>query len=141
MECHALNLRVAYVDRCVNVSGRALLPISSPAANVTHPYRDQFGDGRWLRAAYLPGRHDPLSDAELLRQDRELGVRLRRDASETLRLGSCSRHGLLTPLMPWKSPPAGRARSEPACHCFPGWFGEQVLPHPQHYSQHALVCP
>jgi hypothetical protein len=122
MECHALNLRVVYVDTCVNISGAQLHPDTN--TDVPHPRRDPFGDGRWIRPAFKPGRRDPpLSEVELFRRNRELGARLSRDGAESARAGLCSSHGLFTPPMPWKTPPSDQARTEPACHCFPGWFG------------------
>eukprot|EP00962_Isochrysis_galbana_P004595 scaffold1250_cov106-Isochrysis_galbana.AAC.3 len=122
MECHAVNLRVVYVDTCVNISGTQLHP--STRRDVPHPRRDPFGNGHWIRPAFRPGRRDPpLPEPELLRLNRELGQRLARDGAESARAGLCSSHGLFTPPMPWKSPPAGMTRTEPACHCFPGWFG------------------
>jgi hypothetical protein len=122
MECHALNLRVVYVDSCVNITGTRLHPNSHP--KVLHPYRDPFGYGLWIRPAFKPGRRDaPISEIELLRRNKELGHGLFRDGTESSQRGLCSSHGLFTPPMPWKSPPHGISRTEPACHCFPGWFG------------------
>eukprot|EP00967_Tisochrysis_lutea_P041530 scaffold49897_cov32-Tisochrysis_lutea.AAC.2 len=125
MECHALNLRVVYVDHCVNVSGFPLRPRDWTGTKVPHPRRDPSGDGRWLHQAYVPRGHDPpISEEELLRRNRELGDRLRGDAEETVRKGLCSGHGLYTRPMPWKAPPAGHTVIDPVCHCFPGWFGD-----------------
>ena len=126
-ECHALNLRVVYVDNCVNVSQREYVQGSggiwekgkSHDAVVPHPWRDVFGDGRWLRQAYKPGRHDvQYTEAELTQKNLALASRLFKDGAETKLRGLCSGRGLYTEVMPWwRRPPASY------CHCFPGWYG------------------
>ena len=127
-ECQALNVRVVYVDNCVNASQMHLHKGTDDAYwkvgkaggasdPIPYPWRDVFGDGKWLREAYKPGRNDvQLSTAELADKNRALAARLRRDGEASVRKGLCSGRGLFTEVMPWKHRP-GRE----ACHCMPGW--------------------
>ena len=129
-ECHALNLRVVYVDNCVNVSQKELVRGGGPWEKgksgddvVPHPWRDVFGDGKWLRQAYKPGRRDvQLTEQQLTEKNLALAGRLYRDAAETTRLGKCSGRGLWTVPMPWWG--IVRMNQGPVCHCHPGWYGE-----------------
>ncbi|KAL3917922.1 MAG: hypothetical protein SGPRY_006210, partial [Prymnesium sp.] len=159
-ECQAMNQRVAYVDRCVNASQLALRP---KGAQQRYPFVDPFSNGAWMQQAYAPHpKRGPFrSEEELSRLNIELARRLHADALRSHTLGNCSGRGIFTLVMPWKLAPAGRRRSVreggvcrrerescernphgvEACHCFPGWFGEQCehgpgsprMPEPKHF--------
>ena len=93
---------------------------TSGDALIRHPWRDVFGDGKWLRQAYKPGRHDvQLTDAQLSEKNLALAARLHADGAESLAKGLCSGRGLYTQVMPW-----WRRGSISLCHCLPGWYGK-----------------
>lgn len=138
-ECQATNLRVVYVTQCVNASDQKPYTASVEGwppkvvnAEVRYPMRDPFGDGKWLRQAYIPHRRDPpVSDAELASQNLALAARLDADgqASQAKRL--CSGRGILTEPMPWFGP---RQHNGKVCHCLPGWYGDQCEYGPGHLA-------
>ena len=120
-ECHALNHRIVYADKCVNASQKRLIPRGGQAA--PFPWVDPHGDANWIRQAYTPGRRDPpLSERELSQRNLALAERLHRDGAATAAQGLCSGRGLFTEPMPWWGSHVARGK---ACHCAPGWFGEQ----------------
>jgi hypothetical protein len=122
-ECQALNLRVVYVVDCVNASLQWLHPTNTDPHAVKYPWRDPFGDGRWLRQAYTPNRREAqLTETELSRQNLDLARRLTADGEESKRAHLCSGHGLYTQVLPWHR---HRQKVGRACHCLPGWYGEQ----------------
>ena len=128
-ECQAANVRVVYVTWCVNASQHRYSasmegwPPRVVGQGVTHPWRDPFGDGRWLRQAYTPNRHQqPLTEQQLSQLNLELAARLEADGKASAAAKACSGYGLLTAPMPWYS---WRQHNGKVCHCFPGWFGEQ----------------
>lgn len=141
-ECHVLNHRVAYVGNCVNISQ---LPMSrtdwgghleAGATRSRYPFLDPYSDGRWIRQAFTPHpKNGPQrSEDELRALNRNLAERLTADGRESRRLGLCSGRGLYTAVLPWKRVPGhllrklrkggGSEGSVQACHCFPGWFGD-----------------
>ena len=122
-----------YVVDCVNASQRWLKPFDGrrearQAEEAAYPWRDPFGDGRWLRQAFTPSRRDaPLSEAELSQKNLELARRLEADGAESAAKGHCAGRGLFTPVVPlvgrrWKV--NRQAPDTKVCHCFPGWYGE-----------------
>ena len=46
-DCQAINVRVVYVDKCVNTSSHGLAAFND--LSVPLAQRDPFGDGKWLR--------------------------------------------------------------------------------------------
>jgi len=136
-ECHALNHRAPYVSSCVNTTRQPLLGQDAKGSRELEQagkaLRDPFGDGRWIRQAYTPGRKDPpLSEARIGELNVELQQRLTRDAEASLLSGACSGRGLRTPRMPWKPRGPNTKEAEPTCHCLPGWFGAQCEWGPGH---------
>ena len=120
-ECHALNHRIVYADKCVNTTQTRLHPQGDRSAQ--YPWVDPHGDGRWMRQAYTPDRKAaPLSEQELTRLNLVLAEKLTAHGDETIKMGLCSGRGLHTEAMPWWP---SQARSERHCHCVPGWFGAQ----------------
>ena len=113
---------------------RALAPRPSRATRHTPPPAPPRPRHRRRAAAprrHTPGRKDPpLSEARLDELNSELSARLRRDAAASRESGACSGRGIKTAPMPWKGKtPHG---DQPACHCLPGWFGEQCEHGPGH---------
>ena len=109
-ECQAANVRVVYVTWCVNASQHRYSasmegwPPRVVGQGVTHPWRDPFGDGRWLRQAYTPNRHQqPLTEQQLSQLNLELAARLEADGKASAAAKACSGYGLLTAPMPWYS--------------------------------------
>ena len=137
-ECHALNRRVVYNDACVNASGRWLQPAQdgrwAAFKNLweARPWQDPFGDGRWLRQAYMPGKRDPPQTAEqVLDRNLKLAASLQSDGEASKRDHLCSGRGLFTHVMPWWGGPSRGGLSK-LCHCFPGWYGENCEYGPGH---------
>ena len=122
-ECHSLNHRAAYVSWCVNTTRQRILP-ANEAKRAPNAIADPFGDGKWVRQAYTPGRKDPpLSEARLDELNAALAERLQRDAQASLAGKACSGRGIRTSPMPWKRLPKPQADT-PVCHCWPGWHGD-----------------
>lgn len=126
-ECHAVNLRVVYVDKCVNASQmryHAQGDVGHPMPKTSYPWVDTHGgDPRWMRQAFTPDRRaPPLNESELSRRNLELASQLAADGAESVRRGLCSGRGLFTRAMPWTPP--HKQSSGKHCHCLPGWFGE-----------------
>ena len=127
-ECQALNVRVVYVDNCVNASQTMLQKGSDNLwvngkmnSKVPYPWRDIFGDGKWLRQAYKPGRRDiQLTDAQLSEKNLALAGRLHADGKKSLQERLCSGNGLFTQVMPW-----WHRGTLSVCHCIPGWYGKE----------------
>ena len=92
-------------------------------ASVQYPWRDIFGDGKWLRQAYYPSRNDnPQPTDELLeRKNLELAHALTADGEASVKQGLCSGRGIYTHVMPWYK---NGNRLGRWCHCFPGWYGD-----------------
>ena len=126
-ECQALNVRVVYVDKCVNATGDVYQPSQlgwppkdGPPAKF--PWKDMFGDGKWMRQAYFVGRKDtPVPDEETLRKNVALAARLSADGAASVAGKLCSGRGLYTEVMPWANP--GKFVGK-YCHCLPGWYGD-----------------
>ena len=127
-ECHALNARLAYVDHCVNASGKYYTAGSEgwppkPGPPAPYPWKDPWGDGRWMRQAYFQGKRGVgESESSLLARNLALASKLTTDSEASVRGKLCSGRGLYTEVMPWANP--GRYTAK-YCHCFPGWYGEQ----------------
>lgn len=101
-----------------------------------------------MRQAYTPNRRDPpLGDEQLARLNLELAKRLEADGAASVAGGLCSRRGLYTTPMPWHGT---RHAGLKACHCAPGFYGEQCECGPGEacsctlspaYFRPKLLCP
>ncbi len=124
-ECNALNQRVVYVEHCVNTSGQILRPRENKSA--PFPWRDPWGDGRWIQQAGVPAtkRMGPGAAADIRRMNEQLAARLHRDGAESRRSGACSGRGIFTEVLPWKRAPPHTPADAKHCHCLPGWYGSK----------------
>lgn len=127
-ECHALNYRLVYVDKCINSSlqklhVKATYKPTQGTPLAIYPWLDPFEGGSWMRQAYTPGRRDPsISEDELARLNVALAKRLNEDGAASVAAGFCSGRGLYTTPMPWHD---RRYANEKHCHCAPGFYGDE----------------